>query len=60
MTLHWKRPEACADANACPEVAIAEGSVYVRSSLQPTAIAQLTTEEWRDLLSAIRAGEFDL
>ncbi|MFJ9694145.1 DUF397 domain-containing protein [Kitasatospora sp. NPDC101183] len=57
--LDWKRPKTCADANACPEVAIGANAVYVRSSLLPDAIAQLTPIEWRDLLTAIRAGEFD-
>ncbi|MEU3566665.1 DUF397 domain-containing protein [Kitasatospora sp. NPDC006786] len=58
-TLSWKRPEACPDGASCPEVAIAPDAVYVRSSLLPDAIAQLTPDEWRDLVSAIRAGEFD-
>ncbi|MEU8920975.1 DUF397 domain-containing protein [Kitasatospora sp. NPDC048545] len=59
-TLHWKRPEACADSNACPEIAMGPGAVYVRSSLLPEAVAQLTPAEWRDLVSAIRNGEFDV
>ncbi|WBP88691.1 DUF397 domain-containing protein [Kitasatospora cathayae] len=59
-SVHWKRPAACADANACPEVAIAPDAVYVRSSLLPDSVAQLTPTEWRDLVSAIRDGEFDL
>nr|WP_306458876.1 MULTISPECIES: hypothetical protein [unclassified Streptomyces] len=41
-------------------MAIGPDAVYVRSSLLPEAIAQLTTDEWRDLVSAIRAGEFDV
>ncbi|MFE5582880.1 DUF397 domain-containing protein [Kitasatospora sp. NPDC056531] len=56
----WIRPSACSNASNCPEVAITPDSVYVRSSLLPDAIAQLTTDEWRDLVSAIRAGEFDV
>ncbi|MBV2154118.1 DUF397 domain-containing protein [Kitasatospora sp. SUK 42] len=58
--LAWTRPTSCANANNCPEVAIADGTVYVRSSLLPDAVAQLTPDEWRDLVSAIRNGEFDL
>ncbi|MEV7185389.1 DUF397 domain-containing protein [Kitasatospora sp. NPDC093102] len=58
--LHWKRPEACPDGNSCPEVAIGPDAVYVRSSLRPDAIAQLDVSEWRDLVSAIRNGEFDV
>ncbi|MFE4519194.1 DUF397 domain-containing protein [Kitasatospora sp. NPDC056783] len=57
-TFHWQRPKSCADANACPEVAIGPDAVFVRSSLRPDGIAQLTPDEWRDLVSAIRAGEF--
>ncbi|MFJ1934993.1 DUF397 domain-containing protein [Kitasatospora sp. NPDC088160] len=59
-TLHWKRPKACADGNSCPEVAIGPDVVYIRSTLLPDAIAQLTPTEWRDLVSAIRSGELDL
>ncbi|MFJ6383794.1 DUF397 domain-containing protein [Kitasatospora sp. NPDC092039] len=57
--LPWTRPSSCANANNCPEVAVAGDAVFVRSSLRPDAIAQLTPDEWRDLVSAIRAGEFD-
>ncbi|MBO1416277.1 DUF397 domain-containing protein [Streptomyces sp. FH025] len=56
----WIRPSACSNASNCPEVAIADGTVYVRSSLLPDAVAQLTTDEWRDLVTAIRNGEYDL
>ncbi|MBD0692508.1 DUF397 domain-containing protein [Streptomyces sp. CBMA123] len=55
----WIRPSACSNAGNCPEVAIAPDAVYIRSSLLPDAIAQLTPTEWRDLVSAIRNGEFD-
>ncbi|MFB7124787.1 DUF397 domain-containing protein [Kitasatospora sp. NPDC056273] len=58
--LAWKRPMACPDGASCPEVAVAPDAVYVRSSLAPDAVAQLTPDEWHDLVSAIRAGEFDL
>ncbi|MFB7124786.1 DUF397 domain-containing protein [Kitasatospora sp. NPDC056273] len=58
--LTWRRPTACGDGNNCPEVAVTSDAVYVRSSLLPDAIAQLTPDEWRDLVSAIRSGEFDL
>ncbi|MEV8323829.1 DUF397 domain-containing protein [Kitasatospora sp. NPDC056731] len=57
--LTWKRPAACGDGNNCPEVAVSSDAVYVRSSLRPDAIAQLDVTEWHDLVSAIRAGEFD-
>lgn len=59
-SLPWIRPAACANASNCPEVAITPDTVYLRSSLQPDAVAQLTTDEWRDLLSGIRNGEFDV
>ncbi|GHF61972.1 hypothetical protein GCM10018790_44950 [Kitasatospora xanthocidica] len=57
--VEWRKPNACGDGNNCPEVAITSDAVYVRSSLLPDAVAQLTPTEWRDLVSAIRAGEFD-
>ncbi|MFG2916610.1 DUF397 domain-containing protein [Kitasatospora sp. NPDC048298] len=57
--LTWTRPTSCANSNNCPEVAVADDAVYVRSSLRPDAIAQLDVSEWRDLVAAIRAGEFD-
>ncbi|MFD8705255.1 DUF397 domain-containing protein [Kitasatospora sp. NPDC059648] len=56
----WIRPNACSNASNCPEVAVTSDAVYVRSSLLPDAVAQLTPTEWRDLVSAIRNGEFDL
>ncbi|MEV8323828.1 DUF397 domain-containing protein [Kitasatospora sp. NPDC056731] len=58
--LPWTRPSACADSSNCAEVAITSDAVYIRSSLQPYAIAELTKDEWRDLASGIRGGEFDL
>ncbi|WP_078589280.1 MULTISPECIES: DUF397 domain-containing protein [Streptomyces] len=56
----WIRPSACSNASNCPEVSVTSDTVYVRSSLRPEAIAQLDVSEWRDLVSAIRAGEFDV
>ncbi|MGW2375182.1 DUF397 domain-containing protein [Kitasatospora sp. NPDC001683] len=56
----WIRPSACSNAGNCPEVAVTSDAVYVRSSLLPDSVAQLTPTEWRDLVSAIRDGEFDL
>ncbi len=58
--LTWNRPSACADATNCPEVAITDDAVYVRSSLLPSSTAQLTLAEWRDLVAGIRNGEFDV
>lgn len=58
--LEWKRPESCGDGASCPEVATSDNAVYVRSSLQPEGIAHLTRDEWRDLVAAIRNGEFDV
>ncbi|MFD7586608.1 DUF397 domain-containing protein [Kitasatospora sp. NPDC059811] len=58
--LSWARPAACSNSGNCPEVAVTSEAVYIRSSLLPDAIAQLTPTEWRELLSAIRAGEFDV
>ncbi|MFE3503580.1 DUF397 domain-containing protein [Kitasatospora sp. NPDC059160] len=55
----WTRPGGCPDGSSCPEVAVTPDAVYVRSSLLPDAVAQLTPTEWRDLVAAIRNGEFD-
>ncbi|MEV0531331.1 DUF397 domain-containing protein [Kitasatospora sp. NPDC050463] len=59
-TLSWMRPASCADSNNCPEVAVTADAVHVRSSLQPPAVARLTTDEWRDLVAGVRNGEFDV
>ncbi|KOV12104.1 hypothetical protein ADK60_33400 [Streptomyces sp. XY431] len=58
--LNWTRPSACADATNCPEVAVTDAAVYLRSSLRPAEVTQLTPTEWRDLLAGIRNGEFDI
>ncbi|MER5351627.1 DUF397 domain-containing protein [Kitasatospora sp. NPDC002551] len=57
--LSWARPSSCANANNCPEVAITDDGVYVRSSLHPSSIARLTVTEWRDLVAGIQIGEFN-
>ncbi|MEK2492290.1 DUF397 domain-containing protein [Kitasatospora purpeofusca] len=58
--LPWRRPSLCGDGNNCPEVAITGDTVHLRSSLRPTEVTQLTPTEWRDLLTAVRNGEFDV
>ncbi|WP_406113617.1 DUF397 domain-containing protein [Kitasatospora purpeofusca] len=58
-SLSWTRPSSCADSSNCPEVAVTDAAVYLRSSLRPTEVTQLTPTEWRDLLAGIRNGEFD-
>ncbi|MFJ4096314.1 DUF397 domain-containing protein [Kitasatospora sp. NPDC089913] len=57
--LTWQRPSRCADSSNCPEVAVTADAVHLRSSLRPTEVTRLTLPEWRDLLTAIRDGEFD-
>ncbi|PYC77745.1 hypothetical protein C7C46_17995 [Streptomyces tateyamensis] len=57
--LNWVKPAICEEGNSCPEVAITEDSVYVRSTLHPGVPAtQLTHQEWRDLMDGISKGEF--
>ncbi|MFF8773382.1 DUF397 domain-containing protein [Kitasatospora sp. NPDC015120] len=56
--LPWRKPNLCGDGNNCPEVAITDDAVYVRSSLHPSSIARLTLAEWRDLVTGIQNGEF--
>ncbi|MCX4752957.1 DUF397 domain-containing protein [Kitasatospora purpeofusca] len=58
--LAWQRPSLCADSSNCPEVAVTGDTVYIRSSLRTTEVTQLTPTEWRDLLTGIRNGEFDV
>ncbi|MGW4891211.1 DUF397 domain-containing protein [Kitasatospora sp. NPDC004240] len=55
----WERPKACADAGNCPEVAIADEAVHLRSTLRPDAVVRLTPAEWQTLQRGIRNGEFD-
>ncbi|MFJ8434516.1 DUF397 domain-containing protein [Kitasatospora sp. NPDC094019] len=58
--LLWQRPSRCADCSNCPEVAITADAVHLRSSLRPAEVTRLTLAEWRDLLTGIRDGEFDV
>ncbi|WP_328956705.1 DUF397 domain-containing protein [Kitasatospora purpeofusca] len=58
--LIWQRPSLCGDGNNCPEVAITGDTVHLRSSLLPSSTTQLTLAEWRDLVTGVRNGEFDV
>lgn len=54
----WRTPARCHEGG-CPRVRITPGAVYIGSTTH-WATTRLTRQEWRDLQTAIRAGEFDL
>jgi hypothetical protein len=53
----WRRPSYCAGGE-CAEIAELDGMIALRSSTAPGSVVRYTTEEWRALVRAIRAGEF--
>jgi hypothetical protein len=54
----WCRASRCS-ANACVEVAFAEGSVWLRSSKTPeVAPLRFSPQEWAVFSAAISEGEF--
>ena len=58
--LKWQRSSNCPPIACCAEVAETEiGNVLVRSSNNKRRKVVLTQEEWKDLVGAIKAGEYD-
>jgi hypothetical protein len=53
----WRRPSNCAGGE-CAEVAKLDGVIALRSSTDPSCVTRYTTDEWRALVQAIKAGEF--
>jgi hypothetical protein len=53
----WHRPSFC-QAGECPEIAEIDGMIALRSSADPGSVIRYTSEEWRALVRAIKAGEF--
>lgn len=58
VLLDWRRPRGCAD-NACPEVAVRDSDVFVRSSERKERIARLSVDEMRVLAAGWVRGDFD-
>jgi hypothetical protein len=54
----WRRASLCQNGE-CVEVRTHEDAVLMRSSRHPAGVIELSLEEWRSLLIAIQAGEFD-
>jgi hypothetical protein len=53
----WRKPSCC-QGGECPEIATIDGMITLRSSNDPGSVIRYTTEEWRALVRAIKAGEF--
>jgi Domain of unknown function (DUF397) len=53
----WRRPSYC-HGGECAEIAKQDGMIALRSSVAPSNVVHYTTDEWRALVEAIRAGEF--
>lgn len=53
----WRRPSHC-QGGECAEIAKHDGMVSLRSSMAPSSVVRYTSEEWRVLVLAIKAGEF--
>jgi hypothetical protein len=57
----WRKSTYSSESFNCVEVSISPGRVLVRDSKNPDgAILVCATQSWRDLVSHIRAGGFDL
>lgn len=53
----WRRPSGC-ESSACAEVQVLEDGTLIRSSRTKVAIS-FTAAEWRELVRAVKDGEFD-
>ena len=50
----WRRSSRCSDAS-CVEVNSVDGTVLVRSTVEPDVELRLTAEQWRSLLDMVKA-----
>lgn len=59
VTGAWIRPTC--DTGSCPEIYISSlrDGVMLRSTRNPEQMVVYTMDEWRALVTAIRAGEFE-
>ncbi|WP_431772168.1 DUF397 domain-containing protein [Streptomyces cucumeris] len=45
----------------CPQIAVnIPGIVAIRESARPEEVVTMTTDAWRQLTDAVKAGEYDL
>jgi len=60
MPLDWRRSEYCGNA-ACVEVAVSNGTYFVRDSKNPD-VSPLSFDyaEWKAFVAGVRAGNFDV
>jgi hypothetical protein len=59
MPLDWRRSEYCGNA-ACVEVAVSNGTYFVRDSKRPeTSPLTFDHAEWEAFVAGVRAGNFD-
>jgi hypothetical protein len=54
----WRKPSFC-QGGECPEIATIHGMIALRSSADPDSIIRYASQEWRALVRAIKAGEFE-
>jgi hypothetical protein len=54
----WQKGRPC-DGGACVEIAVADGQVLVRSSVNPGLLISLSRDEWQEFLASAREGWFD-
>jgi Domain of unknown function (DUF397) len=57
-SVRWRRSSFCA-AHECAEIARKGDNILMGSSLAPRKLVKYTPEEFKALLTGIRAGEFD-
>jgi hypothetical protein len=57
--LEWFRSSKC-DTGACVEVAAFDAVVLLRDSAEPGNRLAVSHDVWRDLVSRVRAGSFDV
>ena len=56
----YVRPSHCIGGIGCPEVKIEPDCVRLRLSDRPNKSQTFSYQEWRDLVRAVKAGEYDL
>lgn len=56
--LEWRRGRC--DAGACVEIAALDADVLIRDSADPDTSLAFGHDTWRDFVSRVRAGAFDV
>ena len=58
-SLVWHRSKRPCESGACAEAARMGDVVLLRSDLDPDVTVALRHDEWKELLSALKKGDFD-